>query len=378
MARYTIELGTLMRELGFQPALSQYPIFNEQYRSQLNQKIIDHFYFREIGSETPDRFNFYLERKMNEIMPYYNQLYESEMLKFNPLYTTYLINSESSWDNESNFGESIDKTDRSIGRSDIYANKSTGDAKGTVTYGEKENISSDYKKDGWKTVNETENRTEDLQENITANSLTTNDLTENTKGQVTTDTNSKENSSSVENFSDIPQAGIETTRTILPDGTIQEETHGYLTTQTQKSANTNTTTHSDSDSESTTTNTGTVNIDSTSNKTNDNTINTNRDTDEKWGEAGSNTSERTNNQDTQTTDIFTNTDDNQRNIQENEESFGKNAFGNEREKNGTRYVETAGRAGNNPAELIRSYREILLNIDMQVINALEPLFMGIA
>ena len=62
-----------------------YPIFDEEYRPILEEKITRHFYFREIGFESVGRFLFELETKMNEIMPYYNQLYESTRLEFNPL-----------------------------------------------------------------------------------------------------------------------------------------------------------------------------------------------------------------------------------------------------------------------------------------------------
>ena len=59
--------------------LSDYPIFNEAYRSQLNDKIIRRYYFREIGQETLELFRWYMRTKMFEIMPYYNQMYESEL-----------------------------------------------------------------------------------------------------------------------------------------------------------------------------------------------------------------------------------------------------------------------------------------------------------
>lgn len=65
--------------------LDTYPIFEESYRPLLNKKIIDHFYFREIGFETAAQFAFYMRRTMNEIMPYYNQLYKSELLELDPL-----------------------------------------------------------------------------------------------------------------------------------------------------------------------------------------------------------------------------------------------------------------------------------------------------
>ena len=63
-----------------------YPIFDEDYKKPLETKIMRHFYMREIGLETVGQFKFFLEMKMNEIMPYYNQLYESELIKFNPMH----------------------------------------------------------------------------------------------------------------------------------------------------------------------------------------------------------------------------------------------------------------------------------------------------
>ena len=85
MATYTVLIRTLI-ENHFDLGLKQYPIFDEKYRETLNGKIIDHYYFREIGFETAGLFRFYLNRTMNEIMPYYNQLYKSELLEFNPFY----------------------------------------------------------------------------------------------------------------------------------------------------------------------------------------------------------------------------------------------------------------------------------------------------
>lgn len=64
-----------------------YPIFDSAYKSVLETKIIRHYYTREIGAETVGLFKFWLETKLNEIMPYYNQLYQTTVLDFNPLYT---------------------------------------------------------------------------------------------------------------------------------------------------------------------------------------------------------------------------------------------------------------------------------------------------
>ena len=83
-ANYTVELGTLI-ENGFDVGLNNYPIFDNNYRDELNRKIINHYFYREIAFETPGLFKRFLNRKMDEIMPYYNQLYESTLLKFEPL-----------------------------------------------------------------------------------------------------------------------------------------------------------------------------------------------------------------------------------------------------------------------------------------------------
>ena len=65
---------------------TDYPIFDENYRATLETKILKHYYFREIGLETAALFKHFLRTRMGEIMPYYNQLYRSETLEFNPLY----------------------------------------------------------------------------------------------------------------------------------------------------------------------------------------------------------------------------------------------------------------------------------------------------
>lgn len=86
MSRYTIELRYLI-EGNYDLGLKDYPIFDESYREQLNNKIIQHYYFREIGFETEALFKNRLNQKMLEIMPYYNQMYESSKLKIDPLST---------------------------------------------------------------------------------------------------------------------------------------------------------------------------------------------------------------------------------------------------------------------------------------------------
>ena len=66
-------------------------IFDFNYRSgsgfseELYFKILSHYYFYEIGFETYGIWKAYLRNTLREIFPYYEQLYKSAELEFNPL-----------------------------------------------------------------------------------------------------------------------------------------------------------------------------------------------------------------------------------------------------------------------------------------------------
>lgn len=75
MAKYTITIKTLI-DNNFDFQMTQYPIFDENYRETLNHNILYHYYENEIGFETAPLFRLYLNQKLNEIMPYYNELYK--------------------------------------------------------------------------------------------------------------------------------------------------------------------------------------------------------------------------------------------------------------------------------------------------------------
>ena len=100
-ARYTEVLYNLIQNPQTQPliekAMSSYPLYEskskQEYipvyiptREQLNTKILNYYMFREIGFETVQRFTYELEVALNEIMPYYNQLYFSADQDYNPLF----------------------------------------------------------------------------------------------------------------------------------------------------------------------------------------------------------------------------------------------------------------------------------------------------
>ena len=64
---------------------NSWAFYDETERKNLCKKILRHYYTNEIGFETVGLWALYLNTKMGEIMPYYNQLYESARIKFEPL-----------------------------------------------------------------------------------------------------------------------------------------------------------------------------------------------------------------------------------------------------------------------------------------------------
>ena len=68
-----------------------FPIFDEEYRNVLCTKILRHYYTREIGLESYGLWKLKLQTKLNEIMPYYNKLYLSELLKYDPLHDVDMV-----------------------------------------------------------------------------------------------------------------------------------------------------------------------------------------------------------------------------------------------------------------------------------------------
>lgn len=71
--------------------MGYYPIFDEAYRPILNGKILDEFYMREIGLETIGMWTLSMRRRLNNAMPYFNKLYESEKIPYDALSTMNIV-----------------------------------------------------------------------------------------------------------------------------------------------------------------------------------------------------------------------------------------------------------------------------------------------
>lgn len=78
MAEYTIELHDAIDNFIPPETLFDfdYTLHDPLHKPVLEQLIINHYYYREIGFETIDRFKRYLSATLNEILPKYNIMYE--------------------------------------------------------------------------------------------------------------------------------------------------------------------------------------------------------------------------------------------------------------------------------------------------------------
>ena len=330
MSQYTTELRYLI-EQNYDFGLKDYPLFDENYREVLNKKIIDEYYFREIGVETPARFKHHLNHTMDMIMPYYNQLYESQLLEIDPLL-------------------SFRETEELERKTDVDRSES---AEGTNSYElDKTNkiiASSTTKqdKDGTFTSNggETVLNTVDLTNTSNGTSSVTTIGTETTDGD-TTDTKT-ENKLSV--TSDTPGG-------MLSIGDLK--THTWASSATMD--------------EGETTNIG----------TNDKTV----DKDETVTGETTGTDTQTGTTDVEATrnDTTTQIENLTGSATDNRTDTGKDTLAGQKTDTRTgkvntidEYIKTKFGVAGHQANLLKEYRSTFLNIDRMIVNELSALFMGV-
>ena len=113
-----------------------YPIWNEDHRAELEQKIVDHYAMRQIGFETFGRFKHELNRKMREIMPYYVELYKTTLFEYNPIENYNMEEGSTDISNGKNLMRESDTPMSEVDNIDKYmsrAVKSDGDSKSDHT-----------------------------------------------------------------------------------------------------------------------------------------------------------------------------------------------------------------------------------------------------
>lgn len=116
---------------------NNWEIFDESYRKILCEKILRKFFTREICAETVELWKLWLDATMCEIMPTYNQLYESTLIKYDvfnnvDVTTTFEKSGKEDSKNTGNINTTDSGTQTNTG-------KSTGNIKGTTKSDNKNN-----------------------------------------------------------------------------------------------------------------------------------------------------------------------------------------------------------------------------------------------
>ena len=118
MSKYTIDIYTLLQEEDFSIFDFDYDFYTDDknLKSSFEQKFLDTYLFNEIGQETVIRFKHFLKMKLNNIAPYYKQLYQTEIrcldidfMLNKDLTETYerLVESESTGKNDSTLKDNV-------------------------------------------------------------------------------------------------------------------------------------------------------------------------------------------------------------------------------------------------------------------------------
>lgn len=379
MAKYTTEVRSICESLSglkesvgyasvdeviansYDKIFDAFPIFDEAYRETLCSKILKHYYTREIGAESFGLWKLQLNRKMEEIMPYYNQLYESERLTIDPL---------KNYKGGSN--RTLDKLSNTNGTEQT---SNTGGTTGTVDhlrtggYTDTNNGTIGRTKTGSKA-----NVTTGSESNVRSGNMDN----ENTKEGYTTDTrkvlNGNVSTSFVDLFTDTPQGNINNMGDgyHLPDGTptdvpIVGTDTAYLTTaektnqtvrDTQEIENKRAFSDDYKDNTKTTYN-NVTDTKTYNNLTNTETYNSIKD-DETHGDTTSRVYNRDDMLDTYNTQR-TNTGSGTKQVA----TTGKD----------TESITDGGYRGITESEMLALYRKTFLNIDLDIIKELKSLFM---
>lgn len=320
MAFVTPQLRRVL-DMGYDLGLKNYPIFSESHRQELNEKIVNHFRYREIGFETIHQFIFALNRKMFEVMPFYNQLYESEELEISAL-TNY------------SYDEISKKTGNDLlEKTGTDRNKQTGDSTRTDT-GTQTNEQNGTDKQTFEDVKNKTTYGSNENENTTTTSGVTHGQTTTTQG---TDSSKKVHS-------DTPQGML--------SANFPESANYASDADVSKNTNSSTVTQGGTDSTSGTVK-GTKGKSGSDESVQSGSIVTTHDT------QGKLTNDLTSKNEFNTDNTIT---------------YGSNAKQNYDNQLST---NKQGYQGISPSELLQKYRDTFLNIDMLVISELEELFISI-
>jgi hypothetical protein len=185
MAEVTVELGALIQRTDFELFDFDYQVDDPNFKQEIEEKILDYYYDYEIGFETPDMFKRKFKARFIRAISYYNKLYNTTLLTYNPL-----INSKMSEALEqlatTNNTQTVDNTATGEGESTQDNNTTNGQ----TTTQNTNTKNSDYPQQpiaGGDFLNGESVTDSDTQTDSTGTSLTTNTATDSSTLRGTTD-----------------------------------------------------------------------------------------------------------------------------------------------------------------------------------------------
>lgn len=153
--------------------------FDENYRKFLCEKILKRYYTREICCETVGLWVFWMNERLETIIPYYNQLYKSAQLEFDPLHEIDLIRTHDGTKNETgNIDTTNTRNQNDKGNSNRNNSTNNWDLYSDTPQGSISNLESETYLTNARKTNNNEN------ESITTNGETVSNETGNRKNKV--------------------------------------------------------------------------------------------------------------------------------------------------------------------------------------------------
>lgn len=332
-----------------------FPIFDESYRNVLCTKILRHYYTREIGFETVGLWKLKLQTKLTEIMPYYNKLYESELLKFNPLYDVDLATTHVG--DKTGESNKITASNKEENRSDVStlenerSEQESNNRSSNILEGENKNVNSSSEGSIASVGSSKIDRTRETDESGTNDKtgIGNNNYTENTSGL------------NYDLYSDTPQGAL--------TDVDQEEylTNARKITDSKSKNSKNSDTKVDNEKYS-------KNNEETSEEKNESNSVSNDTVKNEYGEENARTSVSSESNTTSGTisDKGNRSNVGVANLAENGTSLDKY---NSTESYALHVI--GKQAGASFSKLLREFRDTFLNIDLDVINSLSDLFFNL-
>lgn len=335
-----------------------FPIYDETYRLPLEKRILKHFYTREICEETVGLWQLRLEDKLNLIMPYYNDLYKSALIEFNPMYDVDLSTDRSGNKNDSITANDNRETSRQNSGNEFENanennNRKENNTKTGNSISEKSQTGNNVLRDN---INESEN--------VNKNGNTSNDGSEQNIGNDTKTIG--QNNNSWDLFSDTPQSGIDG---IAASGSTLAD-NGYLTNARNQFGDQNTTENDKTNSNKTTHDSG--NKDETENRIKTGINSKEENKNENYNETG-------------TTNEVGNANSEDNKTMNRDSAFNNNGFekthGDE-VRNVTsleKYAEhVIGKRGYaSYSKLLQEFRDTFIKIEEMLFNDMNDLFFGL-